>query len=209
MKVLVVGGEGQLGSTISELSASCGFAEFRVTRMEELDLSSEKNVKNFMSSVDFDYVVNCAAYTAVDKAETERETARTINALAPGWIARYAKEKGAGIIHISTDYVFGGNANTPLAPDMPTAPSSVYGATKLEGEKLVAEANPRHLIIRTSWLYSRYGNNFVKTMLRLAGEREELSVVYDQVGAPTYADDLAGAILKILEVGSHNDKAFR
>lgn len=208
MKVLVVGGEGQLGSTISELSASCGFAEFRVTRMEELDLSSEKNVKNFMGSVDFDYVVNCAAYTAVDKAETERETARTINALAPGWIARYAKEKGAGIIHISTDYVFGGNANTPLAPDMPTAPSSVYGATKLEGEKLVAEANPRHLIIRTSWLYSRYGNNFVKTMLRLAGEREELSVVYDQVGAPTYADDLAGAILKILEVGSHNDKAF-
>ena len=93
MKVLVVGGEGQLGSTISELSASCGFAEFRVTRMEELDLSSEKNVKNFMSSVDFDYVVNCAAYTAVDKAETEREIARTINALAPGWIASYAKEK--------------------------------------------------------------------------------------------------------------------
>ena len=116
-------------------------------------------------------MVNCAAYTAVDKAETERETARTINALAPRWIARYAKEKGAGIIHISTDYVFGGNANTPLAPDMPTAPSSVYGATKLEGEKLVAEANPRHLIIRTSWLYSRYGNNFVKTMLRLAAGR--------------------------------------
>jgi dTDP-4-dehydrorhamnose reductase len=199
MKILIVGGEGQLGSSLSALSKKKEFAEFEITSIDQLDLSNEENIKNYLTGTNFDYLVNCTAYTAVDKAETDKDTARLINALAPQWLARYAFQKGAGIIHISTDYVFDGTGNQPLTPEMPTRPDTVYGETKLEGELLVAQENPKHIIIRTSWLYSPFGNNFVKTMLTQAAKRPEVRVVYDQVGTPTLAADLAAAILQILE----------
>ena len=208
MRVLIVGGEGQLGLTLTELSKTAGFASFKATTMESLDLSKEENVKSCFEKEEFDYLVNCAAYTAVDRAESERETAMLINAPAPEWMAKYAHQKGAGIIHISTDYVFGGTGNRPFSPESPKFPTSVYGETKLKGEELVAKENPNHIIIRTAWLYSRYGANFVKTMLRLSEEKSELSVVYDQVGAPTYADDLAAAILRILELSAKDKSSF-
>ncbi|GAO27598.1 dTDP-4-dehydrorhamnose reductase [Geofilum rubicundum] len=199
MKILIVGGEGQLGSSLSALSETTEFAEFEITTINQLDLSKEENIKNYLTATHFDYIINCSAYTAVDKAETDKQTARLINALAPQWLARYAFEKGAGIIHISTDYVFDGTGNLPLTPEMPAHPDTVYGETKLEGELLVAQENSKHIIIRTSWLYSPYGNNFVKTMLAQASKKTEVKVVYDQVGTPTLAADLAAAILQILE----------
>lgn len=199
MKILIVGGEGQLGSSLSALSETTEFAEFETTTINQLDLSKEENIKNYLTATHFDYIINCSAYTAVDKAETDKQTARLINALAPQWLARYAFEKGAGIIHISTDYVFDGTGNLPLTPEMPAHPDTVYGETKLEGELLVVQENPKHIIIRTSWLYSPYGSNFVKTMLAQASKKKEVRVVYDQVGTPTLAADLAGAILQILE----------
>lgn len=197
-----------MGLTLTELSKAVGFGSFKATTMESLDLSKEENVKNCFEKEEFDYLVNCAAYTAVDRAESERETAMLINAQAPEWMAKYAHQKGAGIIHISTDYVFGGSGNRPFSPESPKFPTSVYGETKLRGEELVAKENPNHIIIRTAWLYSRYGANFVKTMLRLSEEKSELSVVYDQVGAPTYADDLAAAILRILELSDKDKSSF-
>ncbi len=173
-----------------------------------MDLSKEENIKNYLAQTNFDYIINCSAYTAVDKAEKDKDTARLINALAPQWLARYAFLKGAGIIHISTDYVFDGTGNTPLTPEMSAHPDTVYGETKLEGEHLVAQENPKHIIIRTSWLYSPYGNNFVKTMLAQAAKKSEVMVVYDQVGTPTLAMDLANAILQILEQVKENESKF-
>ncbi len=208
MRILIVGGEGQLGSSLSALSQKTAFAQFEITTINQLDLSKEGNIKDYFSETNFDYIINCSAYTAVDTAETDKDTARLINAQAPQWLARYAFKKGAGIIHISTDYVFDGTGNLPLTPEMPAHPDTVYGETKLEGEQLVALENPKHIIIRTSWLYSPYGHNFVKTMLAQASKKSEVRVVYDQVGTPTLAEDLAAAILHILEQVKDNESLF-
>jgi len=208
MQILIIGGEGQLGSSFKELIKNNDFANFKITTIDQLDLSQEENIENYLSSTDFDYIINCTAYTAVDKAETDISTAHLINALAPQWLAKYAAKKKAGIIHISTDYVFDGTGNMPLTPETKTNPNSVYGKTKLEGEKLVSQENDKHIIIRTSWLYSPYGNNFVKTMLAQAEKKSEVNVVYDQIGTPTLASDLAYAILSILKQVKENKTMF-
>jgi dTDP-4-dehydrorhamnose reductase len=164
-----------------------------------LDLSSPKDIANYFSDKAFNYIINCAAYTAVDKAEKEFEMADSINHLAVRELAKISKAKNISLIHISTDYVFNGKKNSPYNEDDSTEPLNVYGKTKLLGEKAILEiAPPNAIIIRTSWLYSSFGNNFVKSMLKFGSERESLNVVFDQVGTPTYARDLAHAILDIL-----------
>ncbi|HLW08429.1 MAG TPA: dTDP-4-dehydrorhamnose reductase [Marinilabiliaceae bacterium] len=199
MKILIIGGEGQLGNSLTKLSKNESFAQFQTTTIDQLDLSKEENIEIFFEKQSFDYVVNCTAYTAVDKAENDQVTARLINAKAIQWIGRYAKLKGAGVIHISTDYVFSGESNLPLTTKDIVNPNSVYGITKAEGEQLLMQENKNSIIIRTSWLYSEYGSNFLKTMLKLGAEKEEIKVVFDQIGTPTYASDLASAILHILK----------
>lgn len=208
MKVLIIGGEGQLGTALNNLASSQTFASFEITTIDLLDLSQEDNIRIFFAGKKYDFVVNCSAYTAVDKAETDRDTAFLLNALAPGWIGKYAAQMHAGVIHVSTDYVFDGTANTPLTPEMPVNPVSQYGKSKLEGELHLMAENPDSIIIRTAWLYSPYGQNFMKTMLRLASERDELNVVFDQVGSPTSATDLATAIMRILQMASENRESF-
>ena len=146
-----------------------------------------------------DCVINCAAYTAVDRAEGDEAKAQLLNATAPGFLARAVAQRGGAMIHISTDYVFDGTAHTPYTEDRPVCPVSAYGRTKLAGERAVVAACPRSAILRTAWLYSPYGNNFVKTMMRLGCERDELGVIFDQIGTPTYAADLAKAVFAILE----------
>ena len=199
MKILVTGSNGQLGNELKELSGNYPEWEFIFTDVDTLDISDEKAVGLFFQQHQPGFLINCAAYTAVDKAETETQVALKINAVAPGILARITKTQKIGFIHISTDYVFDGHSYTPYTEIDTVNPQGAYGKTKLAGEHLVKGGNPDALIIRTSWLYSVYGNNFVKTMLRLGKERETLNVVFDQVGTPTYAADLAVAILKIIE----------
>ena len=197
MKILVTGANGQLGTELRNLAPNCAGCVFFFTDVAELDITDAAAVETTVEENEIDLIINCAAYTAVDKAETDEERARVLNAEAPALLANAMARRGGEIIHISTDYVFGGQECTPYTEDMPTAPCSVYGRTKLEGEKGVMAATPRHIIVRTAWLYSPYGNNFVKTMLRLGHERDRLNVVFDQVGSPTYAADLAKALLSI------------
>lgn len=199
MKILVTGANGQLGTEIRNIAAlepreDC---EFFFTDVEELDITDADAVEKTVKELAVDIVINCAAYTAVDKAESDVDKARVLNAEAPALLAKAVAERDGEIIHVSTDYVFDGRACTPYTEEMPAAPCSVYGSSKLEGERGVVEANPKHVIVRTAWLYSPYGNNFVKTMLRLGRERERIGVVFDQVGSPTYAADLARAIVQI------------
>lgn len=191
--ILVTGSNGQLGNCLRELAPTSKH-KFIFTDVAELDISSVDAVRSMMEAEKPDWVVNCAAYTAVDKAESEPDMARLLNATAVGILAEQAQAIGAGIIHISTDYVFKGEDAEPRTEQDRTEPQSVYGVTKLEGEHL-AQKNPKHIIIRTSWLYSVYGNNFVKTMRRLGAEKSEINVVADQWGSPTSAHDLADAIL--------------
>ncbi len=198
--ILITGTKGQLGSELRELNASYTNYTFTFISRSELDFSDPEAMQLWFRDKTFDTIVNCAAYTAVDKAESEQALARAINSTAVETLARIAKEKGISLIHISTDYVFDGMNFKPYLETDPTHPQGVYGQTKLEGEQAMLAINPANsLIIRTSWVYSRFGNNFVKTMLRLGGEREELGVIYDQVGAPTSARDLAQAILSIIQ----------
>lgn len=208
MKVLIIGGEGQLGSSLTKLAQHEDFATFKTTTIDQLDLSKEKNIELFFEKNPFDFVVNCTAYTAVDKAESEKTIARLINAKAVQWIGRHSKPQNAKVIHISTDYVYSGESNTPISSKDIIAPKSVYGMTKAEGEQLLFQENIDSIVIRTSWLYSEYGNNFVKTMLKLGREKESLKVVYDQVGTPTYAEDLAVAILQILKSAKEDISTF-
>ncbi len=202
LNVLVTGSNGQLGSEIKELA--CGNETFEnktffFTDRATLDISNPKTINEFINANSIDTIINCAAYTAVDKAESDAEMADTINHLALKYLAEISKEKNIKLIHISTDYVFDGKNHMPYTENDQTNPQSVYGRTKLDGEKAMQEVNPHNsLIIRTSWVYSSYGANFVKTMLRLGKEKESLGVIYDQVGTPTYARDLAQAILDIL-----------
>ena len=198
MQILVTGAYGQLGNEINlkkELYPEC---EFCFTDVDTLDITNEAEVQKYFASNSFSFVINCAAYTAVDKAESDETNATKVNALAPEILGRVSKQYGAKLIQVSTDYVFAGDASLPYAEDHPVDPQGVYGHSKLKGEKNCMDENPDTAIVRTAWLYSSFGNNFVKTMLRLGKERRELGVVYDQVGSPTYAADLAQALLEMV-----------
>ena len=205
-KILVTGANGQLGSELRVLSVNSNH-EFLFTDVAELDITNREAVDNYVSEHGTDIIVNCAAYTNVDKAEDDTEMADNINHLAVKNLAEVSAKYKLTLIHISTDYVFDGSKNTPYLETDPTAPLGVYGRTKLAGEKAVTDSGCDYLIIRTSWLYSSFGNNFVKTMRRLTAEKDSLKVVFDQVGTPTYAGDLAQAILKIIDSGKYADNA--
>ncbi|WP_430815077.1 dTDP-4-dehydrorhamnose reductase [Carboxylicivirga sp. RSCT41] len=198
-QVLVIGSEGQLGTEIKDRCTKLSDLQFTFTSLETLDVTDTQELTATIRSKAYSYIVNCTAYTAVDKAESEQELARKINTVAVEKIGEAAKSIGAKVIHVSTDYVFDGKNHFPYKEEAQTSAQSVYGETKLEGEKRLLNANPDSVIIRTSWLYSAHGNNFVKTMIRLGLERDELGVIYDQIGTPTYAGDLADAILHIIE----------
>jgi dTDP-4-dehydrorhamnose reductase len=196
-RILVTGANGQLGSEIRAISDNYPEFDYFFTTRQELDICDQNAVEEFVSLHNITSIINCAAYTAVDKAESEPEMADKINHLAVKMLSEIAKKYDIKLIHISTDYVFDGMGFKPYPVDHPTAPINVYGTTKLEGEKALRKINPENsMIIRTSWVYSSFGNNFVKTMLRLGAERKELNVISDQVGSPTYARDLAEFILK-------------
>jgi len=198
--ILVTGAQGQLGSELHQLSDLYADFTFTFISRNELDLSDSEAIQTWFVDKTFDVIINCAAYTAVDKAQTEPELARAINSTAVETLARIAKALNCALIHISTDYVFNGKNYQPYKETDLNDPQGIYGQTKLEGEQAMLAINPaKSVIIRTSWVYSRFGNNFVKTMLRLGKEREELGVIYDQVGSPTSARDLALAILAIIQ----------
>lgn len=199
MQILVTGAYGQLGNEINVIQENYPEWKFVFTDVDSLDITDEQAVQKCFSETKFDFVINCAAYTAVDKAESDLDTAAKVNALAPELLGRYSKISGAKLIQVSTDYVFAGDANKPYSEEYEVNPQGAYGLTKLDGEQNSIRENPETVIIRTSWLYSAFGNNFVKTMLRLGKERGELAVVFDQVGTPTYAADLADSILKIID----------
>ena len=195
--VLVTGSNGQLGSELKALASND--THFFFTDKENLDITNQDALKAYIEINHITAIINCAAYTAVDKAEEEKIEADKINHVAVKYLAQMAKDKELPLIHISTDYVFDGRNYKPYIESDTTNPNTIYGKTKLDGEKIIQEINPKNtIIIRTSWVYSTYGNNFVKTMLRLGKERDFLNVIFDQVGSPTYAKDLAKAILDIL-----------
>ena len=201
MNILITGANGQLGNEMRVASADYPMHTCFFTDVEELDICDAEGVKAFVKDNRIDVIVNCAAYTAVDKAEDNVELCDKLNHIAPGYLAEAAEACGAALIQISTDYVFDGTAYIPYTEDVPTCPNSVYGRTKLAGEQAVMAKCARTMIIRTAWLYSIFGNNFVKTMIRLGRERETLGVVFDQIGTPTYAADLARAIFEAIEQG--------
>jgi len=203
--ILVTGSNGQLGSEIKELSSQFP-ANYFFTDREILDITKQDQIVDFINNNNINTIINCAAYTAVDKAESEEELADKINHLSVKYLAQIAKERDIKLIHISTDYVFDGKNYKPYTEDDAVSPNGVYGRTKLDGEKALQEINPKNaIIIRTSWVYSSYGANFVKTMLRLGEERESLGVIFDQVGTPTYAKDLAQTILEIMPKINNKD----
>ena len=199
MKILVTGANGQLGSEIRVLAAERTNDTFTFVDIDEMDLASDDAIEGFFATRSFDFVVNCAAYTAVDKAEEDAKLAYRINAESARTIAEICKKKLMRMIHISTDYVFDGNGNQPITEDATPNPLSVYGKSKLEGERHVLAALDNAYVIRTAWVYSTFGKNFVKTISRLAREKESLNVVSDQIGSPTYARDLATIILEIID----------
>lgn len=201
MNILITGANGQLGNEMRVLSRENPRHTCFFTDVQELDICDEQAVRAFVAYNRVQVIVNCAAYTSVDKAEDNLELCDRLNHLAPSYLAFAAEASGAGLIQISTDYVFDGTAHLPYTEEVAPCPDSVYGSTKLAGERAVMENCGRSMIIRTGWLYSGYGNNFVKTMLRLGRERETLGVVFDQIGTPTYANDLAKAIFAIIDRG--------
>ncbi len=197
-KILVTGANGQLGSELRELSVHYSQFEWVFADRSVLDLSNLNSIPDYLDSIQPQIIINCAAYTAVDKAETETELADVLNHQAVGVMAQWSASHACRLLHISTDYVFDGNSSTALDEEALTAPINVYGQTKLAGELACMRENPEAIIIRTSWVYSRFGNNFVKTMSRLMQERDSLNVVNDQIGSPTYTADLAQAIMTII-----------
>ncbi len=207
-KILVTGSNGQLGSEIKELSSMYPQLSFDFLDVADLDITDRAMVEQYFDSHPIDYIINCAAYTAVDKAETETDLANKINAEAVRNLLSGSEKHQSKLLHISTDYVFGGIHNTPIDESTATNPESAYGLSKLKGEILASDSG-RAIIIRTAWLYSRFGQNFVKTIRKYAKERDSLSVVYDQIGTPTYAADLAKAILDIISKVSDNSAVFQ
>lgn len=198
-KLLITGANGQLGSEIRKIAGQFAEFSFIFTDVNELDITDPVAVEKMLSEEKPAWLINCAAYTAVDKAETDSETAWLINAVAPALLSEKSKAVGCRFIQVSTDYVFDGRNYLPYVEEDDVCPTSVYGNTKLEGELISMANNPETLVIRTSWLYSSFGGNFVKSMIRLGSEREQLNVIFDQVGTPTYAGDLALAILEIIQ----------
>lgn len=211
MNILVTGACGQLGNEMQlQAQQHPGHQWFftdvvsvdsGIPAVTSLDITDRDAIEAFVADNAIDIIVNCAAFTAVDRAESEPERALLLNATAPGYLAAAIKQRGGQLIQISTDYVFDGTAHTPYTEESSTCPTSVYGRTKLAGEEAVMSASASAMIIRTAWLYSRFGNNFVKTMLRLSREKSELGVIFDQIGTPTYARDLAAAIMKAIDSG--------
>ena len=196
MKILLTGCDGQVGWEICRKAPSYGF-QVIPTDIGNLDITDIDAIRALQIKENADIVINSAAYTAVDRAETDKELAYNVNALGAQNLATVAAENNLAILHISTDYIFSGNATSPYKDDAQPAPTGVYGETKLAGEKLVAEANPNHVTLRTSWVFGIEGNNFVKTMLRIGEENEQISVVADQFGSPTFAGHIARALLEL------------
>ena len=197
--ILVTGGKGQLGLCFQELAASRRALQFMFVDVDELDITDRRAVHRFFKKhTEIKWVINCAAYTAVDKAETELALAEKINIEGPKNLAAVCAERDLSFIHFSTDYVYHNNQNTPFRENDPETPKGAYATTKLLGDRAALKANPYTMILRTSWVYSAHGQNFVKTMLRLGRERDELKVVFDQIGTPTYAPDLAAAVLLVI-----------
>lgn len=209
MKILVTGAYGQLGNELKVLSDQYSEHQFLFTDSDTLDIADENQVQDYFEKEKPQFLINCAAYTAVDKAEVETDLAQKINANAPALLAKYSRLHNCGFIHISTDYVFNGKSFIPYTEVDPVQPESIYGKTKLAGENFILSSESKAVIIRTSWLYSSFGNNFVKTMLRLGEERDLLKVVFDQVGTPTYAADLAKAALSVASVYEKEPEKFK
>ena len=205
MKILITGSNGQLGSELKALAEGYLLYEFLYTDVNELNITDESSVNHFFELHNPDVIINCAAYTAVDKAEMDEETAYLVNDVATGNLARAASECGAFMVHISTDYVYDGRNHIPYTETDKINPLSVYAKSKAAGEFAVHQANGKAIIIRTSWLYSAFGNNFIKTMIKYGKERDSLNVVFDQIGTPTYAHDLAKAILDTLPLEMTSD----
>ena len=201
MNILITGCNGQLGNEIQLLQAQYAQHTWLNTDVNELDITDKAAIERFVEANEIDGIVNCAAYTAVDKAESDPQLARKLNADAPAYLAEAVAKRGGWMVQVSTDYVFNGTKHTPYVETDEPCPNSVYGQTKLEGEQAVSKLCPNAMIIRTAWLYSEFGNNFVKTMIRLGREREQLGVIFDQVGTPTYAHDLATAIMTAIDKG--------
>ena len=201
MNILITGCNGQLGNEMQLLEGSHPQHTYFNTDVAELDITNQSAIESFIEANAIDGIVNCAAYTAVDKAEDNEELCTKLNAEAPAYLAAAIGKRGGWMIQISTDYVFDGTQHVPYTEDADTCPNSVYGKTKLVGELNVQKFCERSMIIRTAWLYSTFGNNFVKTMIRLGKEKPELGVIFDQIGTPTYARDLAVAIFAAIEQG--------
>ena len=201
MNILITGCNGQLGNEMQVLEKSHPQHTYYNTDVQELDITNKEAIEQFVEENGIEGIVNCAAYTAVDKAEENKELCDLLNNVAPGYLAAAIERRGGWMIQISTDYVFDGTNHTPYVETDPVCPNSVYGSTKLAGEQNVQTACHNSMIIRTAWLYSTYGNNFVKTMMRLGRERQELGVIFDQIGTPTYARDLAVAVFTAIEQG--------
>jgi dTDP-4-dehydrorhamnose reductase len=200
--IIVTGANGQLGQELQRLAKNFPVYTFHFYSRAELDIADAEQVERAFAALKPAYCINCAAYTAVDKAEGEKEAAFAINATGASNLAGACKEQGAGFVHVSTDYVFNGNGEQPYKEEDATEPVNLYGASKLKGEEEALAVNPEAIVIRTSWVYSSFGNNFVKTMLRLMQSRTEINVVADQTGSPTYAADLAETIINIIGSGN-------
>ena len=201
MNILITGCNGQLGNEMQLLEEANPQHTYFNTDVAELDITDSAAIEKFVNENQIDGIVNCAAYTAVDKAEDNQELCRLLNTVAPGYLAAAVEKRGGWLIQVSTDYVFDGTHHTPYTEDEPTCPNSGYGSTKLDGEKAAQQACSRTMIVRTAWLYSTFGNNFVKTMIRLGKEKPELGVIFDQIGTPTYARDLAVALFAAINQG--------
>ncbi|MBO4597856.1 MAG: dTDP-4-dehydrorhamnose reductase [Bacteroidaceae bacterium] len=199
--ILITGCNGQLGNEMQLQAAKNTQYNYFFTDVAELDITNRDAVMAFVKDNEIDCIVNCAAYTAVDKAEENEELANLLNNIAPGYLAEAVETRGGALIQISTDYVFDGTAHIPYKETEPTCPNSVYGRTKLAGEQNAQAHCKNTVIIRTAWLYSIFGNNFVKTMIRLGKEKEQLGVIFDQIGTPTYAGDLAAVIMTVINKG--------
>ena len=201
MNILITGCNGQLGNEMQLLEKENPQHQWFNTDVQELDITDQQAITQFVNDNNIDGIVNCAAYTAVDKAEENEALCQLLNAEAPAYLAHAIGQRGGGMIQVSTDYVFDGTNHTPYTEEEDTCPNSVYGKTKLVGELNVQKLCPQSMIIRTAWLYSTFGNNFVKTMIRLGKEKTELGVIFDQIGTPTYAHDLAVAIMTAVNKG--------